>query len=75
MLEKLANDPMSLSETEVYIRGYNVEYYWKKSEIVREKKIHQLLQTGSVMVERSTPEREVVSSNHSRVIPKSTGKK
>ena len=28
------------------------------------------LPTGSVKVERSPPEREVVSSSHSRVIPK-----
>ena len=29
-----------------------------------------VLPTGSVKVERSPPEREVVSSSHSRVIPK-----
>ena len=35
-----------------------------------EQKVMCCLPTGSVMVERSPPEREVVSSNHSRVIPK-----
>ena len=31
---------------------------------------HSERPTGSVMVERSPPERKVVSSSHSRVIPK-----